>query len=159
MKRPDFRRYAPVGGEELYRLWRRLTLGGWVLAFLYSLSFWTRYADAYSGLFGPQGVLWPGAKMPAFSELMTGQALQWSMLGYCVLAAVLLALIPVNYASFYRGSRSIYLMRRLPTPWELHKRCLTLPLASALFTLAQMGLVTLLYYVLYLQITPEACLP
>ncbi len=31
-----------------------------------------------------------------------------------------------NYQSHYRGSRSIYLMRRLPDRWELHRRCLIL---------------------------------
>ncbi len=158
MKRPDLRPYAPVGGEELYRLWFKITVYGNVLAFLYSISFWSRYADLHRMLFGPKGRLLPGAFMPRFSELMMGEGLQWSMLGYGILVIFLLALIPVNYSSFYRGSKSIYLMRRLPHRWELPKRCLTLPLLSAGGSLAIMGLVTLIYYVMYLLITPKACL-
>ena len=45
-----------------------------------------------------------------------------------VLAALLL--IPCNYYAFWRGAKSIYLMRRLPDRWELARRCLAIPLLT-----------------------------
>ncbi|MBP5463065.1 MAG: hypothetical protein J6Y20_13225 [Lachnospiraceae bacterium] len=55
----------------------------------------------------------------------------------------------LNYRSFYRPAKSIYVMKRLRSGSELHRRCLTIPLLTVLATLAAcvlLGLFFLLYY-------------
>lgn len=159
MKKPNLEPYLPLGRPDLGKLWRNVTIYGNVLALLYSLSFWTRYSDAHAALYSRQGNLLPGAVMTPFSTLLAEDLSRFTMMGFCILVLFLLALIPVNYSAFYRGSKSIYVMRRLPNRWELGRRCAALPLLSAGGTLALMGLLTLLYYALYLLITPKVCLP
>lgn len=43
-------------------------------------------------------------------------------------ASIFFGIIANNYLSYYRESRGVYLMRRVPDRWELHRRALTLPL-------------------------------
>ena len=45
---------------------------------------------------------------------------------------LLLSNIIPNYLYFHKDSKSIFLMHRLADPMELHRRCITLPLLSAL---------------------------
>ena len=71
-------------------------------------------------------------------------------------AAVVLAV--VNRLSFLRGSRSDYLMRRLPNRWELARRSYALPLLLILATLGTMALLLAIYYAVYLALTPPECL-
>lgn len=56
------------------------------------------------------------------------------------------------------GAKSIYLMGRLPDRWELHRRCLTLPLGWLLSAVLLPVLTLLVYYGIYYLITPAACL-
>ena len=72
-------------------------------------------------------------------------------LGAAILAAY-------NYSGFRNGSKSYYLMRRLPDKWEYHRRCLALPLAATLAGLVLIPVLMGLFYVLYLHATPEQCL-
>ncbi len=71
-------------------------------------------------------------------------------------AAVVLAV--VNRLPFLRGSRSDYLMRRLPNRWELARRSYALPLLLILATLVTMALLLAIYYAVYLALTPPECL-
>ena len=69
-----------------------------------------------------------------------------------------IALVEVilNYRSFYRPAKSIYVMKRLNSGSELHRRCLAIPLLTVLATLAAcvlLGLLFLLYY--HGHTTPE----
>jgi hypothetical protein len=62
-----------------------------------------------------------------------------------------IALVEVilNYRSFYRPAKSIYVMKRLSSGSELHRRCLAIPLLTVFATLAAcvlLGLLFLLYY-------------
>lgn len=70
--------------------------------------------------------------------------------------AVVLAVY--NYAKLWQGAKSIYLMGRLPDRWELHRRCLTLPLGWLLSAVLLPALTLLVYYGIYYLITPAACL-
>ena len=65
--------------------------------------------------------------------------------GFALLSLVLAGLAVWNYASFRRGARTDYLMRRLPDRWEYHRRCLTVPLLG----IAASVLAALTLYVLY----------
>ena len=92
--------------------------------------------------------------MPAFFEL-----LDKALLGYLVLSVGMVVMAVYSYSYFYQGSRSIYLMRRLPNRFELPRRCLTLPVAAILICmLAALGN-GVLYYGIYRLLTPVECLP
>lgn len=163
-EKPDLLRWTPPGGEALLKRERRLLLWGWSVSFLFSLLFWTRYAAYYHSLYEynsslKEYVLIPGAQMPSFRFLLTNSPLGHTMACFVLLAVLMLVLIVGRYHSFYEGSRSIYLMKRLPDRWELHRRCLPLPLLAALLVLLSAAALTLLYFGLYLLITPSACLP
>lgn len=154
MKKLDLTRLAPPGirldwGRRFFRL-------GLLAAALYASTFLDRYTAArlalYDGQSGAQ-VLKPGAVMPSCASLLG----DWWM-GFAALAACMLALAAWHYAYHYQGSRSMDLMRRLPNRFELHRRCLTLPLlAIGLCALAAFVLL-LIFYGTYMACTPRQCL-
>lgn len=69
------------------------------------------------------------------------------------IAAVILAV--TNYTSFWRGSKSVYLMRRLPDRREFSRRCLALPLLLLAACVILVLLLTLIFYGVYIHLTPE----
>ena len=69
-----------------------------------------------------------------------------------------LCLAAYNYVGFRNGSKSHYLMRRLPDKWEHHRRCLALPLLAILAGLVLIPILIAVYYAIYLHFTPEQCL-
>lgn len=79
---------------------------------------WTAMTD-FADLVGSQGAVSNWFSRPAF-------------FAFPLLMLAGLALAGYNWACFRRGSRSIYLMRRLPDRWELARRCLTIPLVLIL---------------------------
>jgi len=64
----------------------------------------------------------------------------------------------IHYAYHRYGSKSIYLMRRLPNRFELHRRCLSIPLIFSFIILLAAALLLLICYSIYTISTPEACL-
>ena len=74
--------------------------------------------------------------------------------------AALAFIIPsaIHYAYHHTGSKSIYLMRRLPKRSELHRRCLLIPLIYALVYVFVAAALLLIYYAVYIHRTPQACL-
>ena len=92
-------------------------------------------------------------RMPDLDSLAAG-CLYW----YPILAAIMITVTGTFYRSFYKESRSICLMRRLPNRWELHIRCLTVPL-TILFAGAVLCAVQLaVYRYVYVTFTPPECL-
>lgn len=91
--------------------------------------------------------------MPCFSALMNG-----ATIGFLLVALCMPALALVHYLYHYQGSRSIYLMRRLPQRWELARRCLALPVLGAATALLCGLVITLLWMGLYLFTTPRELL-
>lgn len=95
-----------------------------------------------------------GAMMPVVSELLEG-----SRIGF-VLVAVLPVIFAIDHYGYYRrGSKSIYLMKRLPDRWEYHRRNLTLPVLLLGVVLITMVATELICYGIYLLITPAGCMP
>lgn len=150
----DLTRYAPPG---IYlRQETRLYATGMVCAALYSLGFLLRYGNAYEQLYSTRAgvrMLIPGRVMEDFVVLL-GRGLA----GFLVLGLGMMALIGYHYAYYRQGSKSIYLMRRLPDGGLLHRQCLTLPLAGIALCLISALLLLIFYYFLYITVTPEACL-
>lgn len=156
MARIDWSRWAPpdrdARQEAVQFLWG--LGGGTVLCWVWFLS---SYWNARSGLFrlkNGQKVLMTDAMMLDLPEIIGGSFLGlWAVLLW---AAVTVAL---HYAGHYReGSRPVYLMRRLPDRWEYHRRCLAIPGIVILIALVLILVFLMLFYVIYMNCTPEACL-
>jgi putative exporter of polyketide antibiotics len=154
MKKIDLARHAPPGMELSFH--RNLFEIGLVVAFLYSLKFLTRFSRLRSLLYDwdeTGKTLREGAEMADFAYIVDGALLIFYILAFAMLMTAIL-----NYAYHRQGSRSIYLMKRLPNRWELHRRCLTIPLVSAALCLLAAFVVLLLYFGYYMIATPEQCL-
>ena len=61
-------------------------------------------------------------------------------------------------SAFWRGAKSIYLMRRLPDRWELARRCLAIPLLTVACALLLVVILLPAFYGIYLHLTPEDAL-
>lgn len=112
-----------------------------------SMRFLFQYSDCYYGLED-------GSAMKSFSELMYGK-MNW----FSILSLIMILVIVMNYLSFFRGSRSIYLMRRLSNPWELHRRCILLPAVGIVISQVTRLILILFYFAIYMLVTPDGYLP
>lgn len=109
-------------------------------------------------------ILEPGAQMTYFVNLINSKGHVTNFFSQAVffpfvlviLGAICLAVY--NFGGFHSGSKSHYLMRRLPNRWEYHRRCLALPLMTILASLILIPLLLGLYYAIYILFTPEQCL-
>ena len=153
-KKIDLSPWTPPGMD--LRFWKQFFWSGLAFSAFYSLTFLMEYQHAWDGLWRDRErlELWENAQMPAFFRL-----LDKSLLGYLVVAVGMLAMAGYSYGYFYQGSRSIYLMRRLPDRWELLRRCLTVPTVAILICCVTGLMNGLLYYGIYRIFTPSACLP
>ena len=152
MKRLE--QFFPVGIEPKQEfMWMGLGLGA---AFLYSAGFLIALGSAYQNLFSNRGGvrrLLERAVMPDFGYLL-GRGLA----GFLVVALCMTGLAAYHYAYHFQGSKSIYLMRRLPQRWELLRRCVTAPALGAVAALVLAVVTLFVYYGVYLLVTPASCL-
>lgn len=120
------------------------------------LVFAARLGMAYRALFevaGNEKILRQDAVMNDFSWVANG-----SLRGFAVFAICMAIMMIYHYVYHYQGSKSIYLMRRLPSRWEMWRRCLTLPLTFVVLAAAAVIVLLLLYYGVYILVTPDGCL-
>ena len=128
-----------------------------VIATLQSLLFFINYANALDALYAyrlDKKVLLEGAVIVEFPYLLEHVFL----FGNIVCIVTLLGTI-FYYMYHYDGSRMMYLMKRLPDKWEVHRRCWTLPVAGAVLMLAWMFVLKMIYFAIYVFCTPSQCLP
>ena len=119
-----------------------------VLMFLLSRQFLTNlsrdklaYEDFYRRLPTGDGIVF-GIKpwVADINEYLEGCFVTFPIImTWCFLIAFL------NYASFYKPSKSVYLMKRLRNRSELHVRCLTIPLTCALIAIAMLWILLAVY--------------
>ncbi len=64
-----------------------------------------------------------------------------------------------HYRAFSRDANSLYLMRRLPTRGEMFRRVALLPILGWCVAVGVFALLFLIYFWVYLQVTPEGHLP
>ena len=132
-------------------------LAAFVMIFCWSAGFFTAYQDALSQLYTTRygvRVLRTSVMMAPVSELLHHRfAGLW---GY---ALCCLGLAAAHYASFYRESKSIYVMKRLPRARELHIRALTLPVAALAAGILLVALLLGVYLLVYFCATPAQCIP
>lgn len=138
--------------------WKGFVLVTLIGALLYTLVFYTQnLTGAIVGLYEytnpPHQKLRSGAVMPAFWTLMDGP-----LDPYPIFAVSMLGFVIANYSYFYQESKSIYTMRRVKSPWELHRRCWTLPVIGAAIFIAAQWIVTLICYIVYIRSVPEGVL-
>lgn len=146
-------RLLPPGASG--RVIPRFLIFGHLCSLFYSFTFWHKYFDKYWELFTLNGETWSlsGEMMTSFGRLHSGTMTAFKFF------AVLCTVFIIYYYSYYRqGSKSIYLMRRLPNRFELFKRTITMPLIMCLSFIAASALTTAIYYLLYVLITPDDCL-
>lgn len=156
MKMIDLSRFAPPGTqikEEIKRLGLGLAAATCIAVLIYGISLRSAYDSLFERVGGDR-VLRPDAMMLPFDSLL-GQSLS---LFYIVALCSLFAVV-FHHLSYYTGSKSIYLMRRLPQRWELIQRDFTLPLIGALISLLAAFLLKLLFLAAYYIVTPAQCLP
>ena len=131
---------------------------GLLISFFYSWFFLIEYRMSWFELhtYGKNGelVLRDGAKMPPFSRMISGYLNAFYVLAICMVVA-----IGYNYWYHRKNSKSVYLMKRLPNKWEYHKRCIILPLMGMALAFVMAGLMSLVYYGIYIYSTPAQCLP
>ena len=155
LKRRDLLRLFPPG----FAYKRELTAAGvcLTLCFCFSLGFFASFQSAkaqlYDVLLDRTLVLIPGAVMPDFCDIVLGHM---KLFPAAWAASIFLAC--VNYAYHFQGSKSIYLMRRLPRKSELYRRCLAFPLIFATAALLLAALLMMLYLLYYMAATPAKCL-
>lgn len=129
---------------------------GLVLVFLPSLRFIGNYNDAFSELYQwefDKQVLIKGVVMKDFVTVL-GDSLQ-SFFLYCL---VLLGAVAWHYIYYHYKTKSIYLMKRLPNRFELHKRAWTLPLVGIVVTLFVAFVLLVIYFEIYMLVTPKQCI-
>ena len=150
-----FQRLTPPGisAREEFR-WIR---NGLIVSLLFSLLFFSRFFTQYDNLFYQLGdgsrVLRQGALMPSYMEV-----LGLSLGGFLILALCMLPLAAWHYGYHYQGSKSIYLMKRLPGKGELIRGCLGMPLLGAAVSAGTGLFLLFLYGGFYRLLTPQACL-
>ena len=152
----DLSRFVPLGLDgEKEKQW--IFLGWGLSSFIAVLHFMNQFNDALSRLYnhmlGGRRLI-QGAVMAPFSELVLG-----CEFGFVLMCLALCLLALYHYRCHSIDSKSIYLMRRLPRAEELHIRCLGLPVMGAAGAMAILGLLTVLFYIVYRRVTPAQCLP
>ena len=121
--------------------------GGLIFIGVWSLGFLFRFSSAYERLFNrteTSRYLRGDAMMPEFTDLLGGS---------------LRAVFVIVLALLVQGSKSIYLMKRLPDRWELHRRCILLPALGIAGSLLIGFTLLMIYFAIYMLVTPDRCLP
>ena len=152
----DLKKYDPPGMETDKE--QGILVGGTALTLIISLVyFWDRYASAYRRLWdyynGNTKIL-GNDPMEPFFELF-GRSLG----GYLIVILCMLAGVAVRYAYYWQGSKSIYLMRRLPDGGLLHRTCWVRPMVRMGLSLLAALVSLAVFYGIYVFVTPAVCLP
>lgn len=157
MRRIDLSRYAPPGTnikQEIKNLCTGLIGAACCAVLAYGISLRSAYDNLFDYI-GKERVLKPGVTMMPFDAVLHRGLWIFYFVALCSLASAVL-----HHISYYTGgSKSIYLMRRLPQRWELLRRDITLPLLGAAISLLAALVLKLLFLGVYYWVTPTQCLP
>ena len=156
--RKFFERHTPPG----WPVNKELLSGGVVLvvALLFACTmFGTRYSDSLRNIYYYNAAtqtrtLIEGSTMTPFAREVSGIFTMFWMYVFVEFAEIW-----NMYRSFSVGSKSIYVMRRLPDRGELARRCLPMPLIMLAAGLAVCMLFLLAFWLIYKANVPEAALP
>ena len=104
--------------------------------------------------FSGVGVIVERPIMPDFIYILDNSLLYYLIFG--ILTFIIAS--AVHYAYYHTGSKSIYLMRRLPNSFERHQRSLLIPTLFALAFLLTAVMLFFIYFAIYMIFTPEGAL-
>lgn len=149
------KRYAPPGADVNIRIKRffRSIAAGLVYCFTMFFGHYLTERECLFTISGAERFLRPGAVMPDFPAICKNM-----FLFHGILILLMVGIMAGNYASYYRGSKSIYLMKRLPNPMERYWRCLALPLAGIFIIVLTALAALLICFGIYMLCTPAECL-
>ena len=133
----------------------------WLIAsIVYSLRYLTCYYGEYQDLFiyvnvsgVPQRILAEGRKIAPFRDI-----LGYHLYGLVIAVIFLLVFAVLHYCYYFQDSRSIFLVRRLPDRWYVIRTCIVAPAVGILVSLLCMVSLWLIYYEVYMLMTPKECL-
>ena len=148
MMKLDRTRYFPVGYDPEQEL--QWTLFGMIAGTFCSLIFPVRYFQELQSLYRYEQETGEIIFIASFPELI-----RFCFLGFWITVFLLLGFAASHYVYHAQGSRSLYLMRRLPDRWELARRCLAFPLAGIAACALAAGLLLVIYASIYVFVTPE----
>lgn len=123
---------------------------------LFSLQFFARLWKAYQELYmivDGEKVLKQWAEMPDFPVLLKG-----CFIGFYVMVPILVLTAVGHYLYYFQGSKSIYLVKRLPDHGFLWRSSICLPLCGIVITFVILGVLYLIYKGCYGIFTPEELL-
>ncbi len=146
--RIDLDRYFPVGynrSNELMVIWWGF-FGSSLIALTIFLSRYLRSLDRCTRAF-EHGQYTKVDSLPSM--------IVYCFIGFEILALIFVAYAAIHYRHHFRGSQSIYTMRRLPSRWELARRCLTVPLAGIAGCALGALLLWLFFVLIYVCVTPD----
>jgi len=139
-----FSRYYPPGGSR-----SALNIALWGGAFMVCLI-WIGY------IIGGMDI-WSGEEVNTFFDSFWSNGFIRFHIGL-FLFLTLIQVLP-NYLYFTLESQSIYVMRRITNPWELHLRCWSLPLLGILIICVYILLSYWLCCFSYLVYVPDGMMP
>lgn len=156
MMKDRLRKFYPPGFEWREELISLAVLFG--LAFLLSWKYLFRLGQMTHNLYTydryGERTLRPDAFADAFSELIQG-----SFWGFLLPLVFLAVTVVLHYIYYWRHTKSIYVMRRLPKRGVVFFSCVKGPvLCAALLALAA-GVLWVLYLGLYWLTVPAECIP
>ena len=152
-----FERFAPPGYDWKGELkWLML---GLIAAFIWTFGFVIRFGSELNDLyiydsFLGKRFLREGSVMAPYLSVV-GESFK----GFSVFAVLMIAVGIMHYMYFFRGSKSIYTMRRLKRRSEIWLRCVITPLVWVIICIVFALIVLAIDFVIYILATPDACLP
>lgn len=149
-----FSRYWPPGVE--LRQIKAYFIFGMIVSILFSMGFLLEYFGEVNQINREltralrMGTEYSGMSLSTFSELVNIKLVMFPLFIDGFLFFVIL-----NYYSFWQGSKSVYVMRRVRSPWELHLRCWVLPLMGMAVVALTGFVIYWLYGLIYVSCAPE----
>lgn len=151
-------RLVPPSLKGRNELRRHMIIGLLLLGFCF-LGFILSYLSARGELFYYDGAgevkkMFPGVKIAGLNEV-----LRLKLYGVLLYIIYLIVMSIAYYRSFFTGTKSIYVMRRLADGGETARRCLGITgicaAAELILAAVMVGICILIYY----TATPSQCLP
>lgn len=144
-------RLAPPGSNYMQQIY--FLVGAMLFSLFFSLGYFILYSQAYYNIFDRfTGDRISSDVMPIFQELLCLDA-------FPIFCVSWIAFVIANYLYFFQESKSIYTMRRLRSPLELHLRCWALPVLGVLALGICYCLCCWLYSLHYFLATPASLIP
>ena len=157
MKKLDIGRYFPPG-YNIKGNAAMVAAAAFIMIIAELAMFMSSFNEAkYNGLIWNSNhtkILDSSVKMVDFNVLLKGRAIAfWIFALVCIFWSIAL------YQYFKKKSSSIYIMKRLRSPWELYRRVLAAPAAMILLGLILSIIMILIMRLIYINGVPKECMP